>query len=57
MADVRAGIQRAIAWQACQEPNYLEFEKSWTEQRNTYPVEPTGDSASIAAAILSGGVN
>lgn len=37
-----------------EEPNYFEFEKGWTEQRNTYPAEPTGDPAATAATMLSG---
>lgn len=37
-----------------EEPNYFEFEKAWTEQRNTYPAEPTGDPAATAATMLSG---
>jgi alpha-N-acetylglucosaminidase len=34
------------------EPNYFEFEKGWTEQRNEYPSTPTGDPVATAAAML-----
>jgi alpha-N-acetylglucosaminidase len=33
--------------------NYFEFEKKWTEQRNKYPVEPSGDPVTAAAQALA----
>jgi len=40
--------------------NYFEFEKRWTEQRNTFPTEPGGDPVDAAVNALrttSGGGN
>ena len=46
-----------FGWQAWRRARYFEFTKGWTEQRNMYPAEPTGDPVSTAAAMLSSGIH